>query len=90
VLEHAALGSAVIGRERMGRVACITAAIGRAYVRNPCVGVIGLDLERGNERVLGIEDEVSGLSLPLQSDRESHGARSFPASYTTPRGRAIA
>jgi hypothetical protein len=56
----------------VGRVACITAAIRRAYVHDPCVGVIGLDLERGNERVLGIEDEMSGLSLPLQSDRESH------------------
>jgi hypothetical protein len=57
----------------MRGVACVAAAIGRAHVRDPRIGMLGLDLERGNEGVLGVEDEVSSLSLSLQSDRESHG-----------------
>jgi hypothetical protein len=71
-VEIAAKPSTALGAERVNRVASVA-----ALVRVPDVGDVGfgafhLDLERGNQRVFRVHDDVAALALHPKADGELH------------------
>src|ERR1700736_2881711 len=57
---------------RMRRVTCVAPSILRANVHDLRFRVLGLGLEGGDERVLGLHHEVVHLTFVLEPDGESH------------------
>src|SRR5438045_713192 len=63
-------GSAAIGGETVRRVARVAAAVHSPHIDDGGVRVLGLDLERGDQRILRIDDDAVRFALGPEADGE--------------------